>query len=144
MTYYTADSSGINHVGEYTGEVFTELFAFRFKVCNRNRENERQRETKRERKRESVCVCGGLFCVFGLLCGFVVCCVQIFTMLSAFCFESVCVCVSSVCRFSQGCLLSVSKCVAEKERERERVCVCVFYVGGYSGEICACVYLAPF
>eukprot|EP00960_Hanusia_phi_P049346 759508-Hanusia_phi.AAC.1 len=30
-TYFTADYSGINEVGEYTGEVYTELFAFRFK-----------------------------------------------------------------------------------------------------------------
>jgi tetratricopeptide (TPR) repeat protein len=34
LTYYTADHSGINHVGEYTGEVFTELFAFRFKSAS--------------------------------------------------------------------------------------------------------------
>ncbi|EKX37021.1 hypothetical protein GUITHDRAFT_78472 [Guillardia theta CCMP2712] len=30
-TYFTADYSGINEMGEYTGEVYTELFAFRFK-----------------------------------------------------------------------------------------------------------------
>lgn len=30
-TYYTPDFSGINEVGEETGEVFTELFALRFK-----------------------------------------------------------------------------------------------------------------
>ena len=33
LTYYTVDSSGINAVGEYTGEVATELFAFRFKTA---------------------------------------------------------------------------------------------------------------
>ena len=32
ITYYTADHSGINNVGEDTGEVVTELFAFRFKT----------------------------------------------------------------------------------------------------------------
>jgi Ran-binding protein 1 len=32
ITYYTSDHSGINNVGEDTGEVVTELFAFRFKT----------------------------------------------------------------------------------------------------------------
>ena len=38
LTYYTADHSGINAVGEYTGEVFTELFAFRFKTAGEYQE----------------------------------------------------------------------------------------------------------
>ena len=32
ITYYTSDHSGLNSMGEETGEVVTELFAFRFKT----------------------------------------------------------------------------------------------------------------